>query len=138
VLLARQGDLGATSLILAAVALTGLHALRGVESLLAAYIRVRRRLPVVTRNIDLSGLDIPAAPPRLLMVDQTWRLLHLDLIPMVVGPISAATAVYEPFAVALAASVTASIAATFVLSRHAVARSFDTGRSRDPPSSASS
>jgi len=121
VLLARQGDLGTASLIIAAVALIGLHALRGVESLLAAYIRVRRRLPVVTRNIDLSGLDIPAAPPRLLMVDQTWRLLHLDLIPMVVGPISAATAVYEPFAVALAASVTASIAATVVLARHAAA-----------------
>jgi hypothetical protein len=40
---------------------------------------------------------------------------------MVVGPISAATAVYEPFAVALAASVTASIAATVVLGRHAAA-----------------
>src|SRR4029453_2872237 len=55
------------------------------------------------------------------MVDQTWWLLHLDLIPMVVGPISAATAVYEPFAVALAASVTAPIPATVVLGRHAAA-----------------
>jgi len=121
VLFAREGDLGTTALMLAAFGLIGLHALRGVESLLIAYIRVRRRLPVVTRNVDLSGLDIPDAPPRVLMVDQTWRLLHLDLLPMIVGPISAATGVYEPFAAALAASVTAAIVAVAVLGRHAAA-----------------
>lgn len=47
-------------------------------------IRNRRRLPVVTRNIDLAGLRIPDAPPAFLTNRAAEKMLHLDL-PVVVG-----------------------------------------------------
>jgi hypothetical protein len=42
-------------------------------------------MPVVTRNIDLSELRIPDAPPRLLIADHCRKMLHLDLAPLAGG-----------------------------------------------------
>lgn len=47
-------------------------------------IRNRRKLPVVTRNVDLSGLRVPDAPPVFLTNRAAEKMLHLDL-PVVVG-----------------------------------------------------
>lgn len=120
-LLSRTGDLGTTALTLAAVGLIGLHALRGVHTLLVAYVKARRQLPVVTRNIDLFGLRIPNPPPRLLVADHTWRLLHLDLPPMILGAVGAITGVYAPLGVALVLVLVAALIGIAILSRHAVA-----------------
>lgn len=42
-------------------------------------IRIRRALPVVVRNLDLSGAGIPKSPPGLLYHRVLRKLLHLDL-----------------------------------------------------------
>ena len=67
-----------------ALGVMALHGLRAVYSALAIYVSQRRRLPVVTRNVDLSELRIPDPPPRLLTVNHSWKMLFLD-VPAVMG-----------------------------------------------------
>ncbi|HEY7485208.1 MAG TPA: hypothetical protein VH912_12165 [Streptosporangiaceae bacterium] len=91
VLLARLGDPDATWYIVFAAGLVGLHGLRALHSSLALYVVRRRRLPVVTRGIDLAELRIPDAPPRLLAERHVRTLLHLDVFPLA-GAVAGAVA----------------------------------------------
>jgi hypothetical protein len=72
-------------LALFAGGLLGLHVLRAVYAGLVVYVNQHRKMPVVTRNIDLSELRIPDAPPRLLIADHTRKMLHLDVAPLAGG-----------------------------------------------------
>ena len=56
---------------------------------LTTLIKLRRRLPVATRNVDLSGVRIPDAPPLWLTSRAAEKMLHLD-IAAVVGLLVAA------------------------------------------------
>jgi hypothetical protein len=95
-----------------AVGLFGLHVVRGVYSALVIYVNRRRLLPVVTRNLDLSELRIPDAPPRLLAVEHTKKMLYLDVVPVAGGLASALTTnmvwALAGLALALAAGVAGS------------------------------
>ena len=84
VLLARVLDADAGQFAAFTLGLMSLHGLRAVYSALAIYVNQRRRLPVVTRNVDLSELRISDPPPRLLTVNHSWKMLFLD-VPAVMG-----------------------------------------------------
>jgi len=79
VLLARVLDADAKQFAAFTLGVMSLHGLRAVYSALAIYVVQRRRLPVVTRNIDLSELRIPDQAPSLLTVNHSWKMLFLDL-----------------------------------------------------------
>lgn len=55
------------------------YALQAPHGALVTLIRLRRRMPVVTRNIDLGKLNIPAAPPKRLLNRSAEKMLHLDV-----------------------------------------------------------
>ncbi|WP_308295904.1 hypothetical protein [Streptomyces sp. ISL-96] len=55
------------------------YALQAPHGALVTLIRLRRRMPVVTRNIDLGKLRIPAAPPKRLLNRSAEKMLHLDV-----------------------------------------------------------
>ena len=84
VLLARVLNADAVQFAAFTLGLMALHGLRAVYSALAIYVNQRRRLPVVTRNVDLSELRISDPPPRLLTVNHSWKMLFLD-VPAVMG-----------------------------------------------------
>ncbi len=83
-LLARVLNADAVQFAAFTLGVMALHGLRAVYSALAIYVSQRRRLPVVTRNVDLSELRIPDPPPRLLTVNHSWKMLFLD-VPAVIG-----------------------------------------------------
>ncbi|GGT61506.1 hypothetical protein [Streptomyces purpureus] len=88
-LLARE-NLAEQPLFYAAVAgFLGFYALQAPQGALATLIRMRRTLPVVTRNVDLHGVRIPDAPPKALLNRSAEKMLHLD-IPAMAGVIYAA------------------------------------------------
>jgi hypothetical protein len=63
------------------IAFYGLQAPHGA---LVTLIRNRRRLPVATRNVDLSSrIRIPDAPPHPLMHRSAEKVLHLDVFAVV-------------------------------------------------------
>ncbi|WP_406215909.1 hypothetical protein [Streptomyces canus] len=68
-----------------AVLVTGLAVLSAHFLLVMMYsalhhaIRRRRILPVIVRNLDMSGIDIPERPPAYLYRRFLRKLLHLDL-----------------------------------------------------------
>ncbi|MFF4979571.1 hypothetical protein ACFY3O_05805 [Streptomyces sp. NPDC001046] len=63
------------------IAFYGLQAPHGA---LVQLIRNRRRMPVVTRNVDLSSrIRIPDAPPYVLLHRSAEKMLHLDLAAVV-------------------------------------------------------
>jgi hypothetical protein len=70
-LLVRQGHAGGAGFVILALGLLGLHGLRGAYSALTLYVIRRRRLPVVTRGMDLTGLRIPDAPHPMLTTRHT-------------------------------------------------------------------
>jgi hypothetical protein len=74
--------------------LLGLHAVRAGYSALVVTMNQHRKMPVVTRNIDLGKLRIPDAPPRRLAVEHTRKMLQLDLAPMAGGLAWALTATF--------------------------------------------
>ncbi|WP_257136790.1 hypothetical protein [Streptomyces sp. f150] len=90
ILLLARLDLAESPLFYAAVAcfliFYGLQAPHGAMTTL---IRLRRTMPVVTRNVDLHAVRIPDAPPGALMRRSAEKMLHLD-IPAVVGVLIAA------------------------------------------------
>lgn len=89
VLLLSRLDLAEQTLFYVAVGgfllIFGLQAPHGA---LATLIRLRRTMPVVTRNVDLHGLRIPNAPSKALLNRSSEKMLHLD-IPAVVGVLAA-------------------------------------------------
>jgi hypothetical protein len=74
-----------------------LFGLQAPHGALATLIKLRRTMPVVTRNVDLHGLKIPDAPPRALLRRSAEKLLHLD-IPAVAGVLIAARTHQNVFA----------------------------------------
>ncbi|MFB9832170.1 hypothetical protein [Actinoallomurus acaciae] len=84
-LLVRQGHAGDTVFAVLALGLLGLHALRGLYSGLTLYVIRRRRLPVVTRGLDLTGLRIPDAPSPQLTTRHARTMLHLDVLPVILA-----------------------------------------------------
>ncbi|MFD4587501.1 hypothetical protein ACFWOY_17210 [Streptomyces sp. NPDC058423] len=92
-LLARAG-LAEEPLFYAAVACFLLfYALQAPHGALSTLIRLRRTMPVVTRNVDLHTVRIPDAPPRALLRRSGEKMLHLD-IPAMAGVVVAAATGY--------------------------------------------
>ncbi|MCQ0022695.1 hypothetical protein M4914_06830 [Streptomyces somaliensis DSM 40738] len=90
-LLARE-SLAEQPLFYAAVACFLLsYGLQAPHGALTTLIRLRRTLPVVTRNVDLHGVRIPDAPPHALLHRAGEKMLHLDL-PAVAGTLAAVAA----------------------------------------------
>ncbi|AWK08639.1 hypothetical protein SSP531S_14860 [Streptomyces spongiicola] len=88
-LLARTG-LAEGPLFYAAVAFFLLfYGLQAPHGALTTLIRLRRTMPVVTRNVDLHAVRIPDAPPRALLRRSGEKMLHLD-IPAMAGVVVAA------------------------------------------------
>jgi hypothetical protein len=87
---------------------TGLVALQGARAAysgLALYVSRRRRLPMVTRNVDLSALRIPDGPAGWLVEGHVRRFLYLD-VPALAGLM---IAVLTGAAAAAAAGLTLSL-----------------------------
>lgn len=65
------------------------YGLQAPHGALTTLIRLRRVMPVVTRNVDLHAIRIPDAPPRALLHRAGEKMLHLD-IPVFAGVLIAA------------------------------------------------
>ncbi|MER6441012.1 hypothetical protein ABT275_32175 [Streptomyces sp. NPDC001185] len=89
VLLARAGEGVSDAFVLAALGFLVVQALRVAYAGLLLYVWWCRRLPAVTRNVDLSAMRIPNAPPHWLMDLYRGPLALVDL-PLVVGAAVAA------------------------------------------------
>ncbi|MEV6865077.1 hypothetical protein AB0M44_29230 [Streptosporangium subroseum] len=83
-LLARGATLDTGWIAAVAIGLMFLHVVRAAHSSAVVLVTQRRRLPMLTRGINLSPLRIPAPPPRLLTRQHTRTMLHLD-VPVVAG-----------------------------------------------------
>ncbi|MGW1029255.1 hypothetical protein ACWD4J_37195 [Streptomyces sp. NPDC002577] len=70
--------------LLAATTFALFYFLQVPQSLLLARIKRARRLPVLTRNIDLGALHIPDTPSPLLTVRGYEKIMHAD-VPAVAG-----------------------------------------------------
>jgi hypothetical protein len=90
VLLARVVSRG-SALVAFAAGLMALHMARAAYSALVIYVKRRRALPVVTRNVDLSELRIPDAPPLWLVQNYAKKMLYLDALPVAGGLVTALT-----------------------------------------------
>ncbi|MFH9609041.1 hypothetical protein [Streptomyces sp. NPDC017448] len=90
ILLLARLDLAESPLFYAAVACFLLfYGLQAPHGALTTLIRMRRTMPVVTRNVDLHAVRIPDAPPGVLVRRSAEKMLHLD-IPAVAGVLIAA------------------------------------------------
>lgn len=90
ILLLARLDLAESPLFYSAVACFLLfYGLQAPHGALTTLIRLRRTMPVVTRNVDLHAVRIPDAPPGVLLRRSAEKMLHLD-IPAVVGILIAA------------------------------------------------
>ncbi|AGJ54900.1 putative integral membrane protein [Streptomyces sp. PAMC 26508] len=90
ILLLARLDLAEEPLFYAAVAcFLVFYGLQAPHGALTTLIKLRRTLPIVTRNVDLHAVRIPDAPPRSLLYRSSEKMLHLDL-PAVVGVLVAA------------------------------------------------
>ncbi|MGW7052739.1 hypothetical protein [Streptomyces sp. NPDC054887] len=78
-LLARMQLADQTIFYVTIAALLLFYALQAPHGALVTLIRLRRRMPVVTRNIDLGTLHIPPAPPQGLLNRSAEKMLHLDV-----------------------------------------------------------
>lgn len=82
ILLLVRTDAG-TGLLTAAVAsFTLYYVLQVPQSVLLARVRRSRKLPVATRNIDLTGLNLRDAPPRTLTTRAFEKSMHTDTLAM--------------------------------------------------------
>ncbi|MET9529543.1 hypothetical protein ABZY02_03075 [Streptomyces sp. NPDC006649] len=59
------------------------YGLQAAHGTLTTLIRLRRVMPVVTRNVDLGAIPIPGPPPRRLLNRAAEKMLHLDVFAMV-------------------------------------------------------
>ncbi|WP_245797749.1 CDP-glycerol glycerophosphotransferase family protein [Mangrovactinospora gilvigrisea] len=81
-------------------------------------IRLRRVMPIVVRNLDLSGIRIPKAPSALLYQKYLRRLLHLD-VPAHAGVLAALWKGEWRYAgLGFAASLLLTVLAVLLLARH--------------------
>ncbi|MET7481050.1 hypothetical protein ABZT17_42940 [Streptomyces sp. NPDC005648] len=127
VLLARAGEGGSRAFVVAALGFLAVQALRMGYAGLLLYVWWCRRLPAVTRNIDLSEVRIPDAPPHRLMDLYRGPLSFIDL-PLVAGAAVAAEAGARWAAGGAAGAVLAGVVAVILLavpawrSRHLAAK----------------
>jgi CDP-glycerol glycerophosphotransferase (TagB/SpsB family) len=70
------------------------YGLQVPQGVLTTMIRLRRTMPVVTRNVDLHAIRIPDAPPKILVQRPGEKMLHLDLPGLVGVLIGAQTGQY--------------------------------------------
>ncbi|MFG2589349.1 hypothetical protein OG379_13285 [Streptomyces sp. NBC_01166] len=82
-LLSRMGYGEAALFYVTVACLLAFYGLQAPQSAIVTLIRLRRKLPVVTRNIDLSAVAIGDAPPRRLMSRPAEKMLHLDLFALI-------------------------------------------------------
>jgi hypothetical protein len=82
-LLVRQGHADDGLFVELTLGLLGLHALRGAYSALTLFVARKRRLPLLTRGIDLSELAIPDAADAMLTTRHIRTMLRLD-VPVLV------------------------------------------------------
>ncbi|WP_229891086.1 hypothetical protein [Streptomyces lavendofoliae] len=87
-LLAREGSADQPLFYAAVACFLLFYGLQAPQGALATLIRLRRTMPVVTRNIDLNAVRIPDAPPQALLNRSAEKMLHLD-IPAMAGVIAA-------------------------------------------------
>ncbi|WP_339129318.1 hypothetical protein WJM95_10490 [Streptomyces sp. f51] len=85
VLLLARLDLSDNMVFYAAIAcFLAFYGFQAPHGALITLIRLRRKMPVATRNVDLgSRLRIPDAPPRGLLSRSAEKMLHLDLVAVV-------------------------------------------------------
>ncbi|MEV6654320.1 hypothetical protein [Streptomyces sp. NPDC051219] len=92
ILLLARMDMAQDQIFYATVAcfllLFGISAPHGA---LATLIRLRRTMPISTRNVDLTPLRIPDSPPRWLLNRSAEKMQHLD-IPAMAGILAAVAA----------------------------------------------
>ncbi|MFJ7491930.1 hypothetical protein ACIQZB_11860 [Streptomyces sp. NPDC097727] len=82
-LLSRMGYGEQTLFYVTIACLLAFYGLQAPQSAMVTLIKLRRKLPVVTRNIDLEQVRIPDAPSTLLMNRPAEKMLHLDIFAMV-------------------------------------------------------
>ncbi|MFF8692577.1 hypothetical protein ACF08W_10255 [Streptomyces sp. NPDC015144] len=82
-LLSRMGYGEETLFYVTVACLLAFYGLQAPQSAMVTMIRLRRKLPVATRNIDLSAVRIADAPKPLLMSRPAEKMLHLDVFAMV-------------------------------------------------------
>lgn len=80
VLLATSEVVATSWLVIFAIAMVTARGLHALTTGLQTYITSRRRLPVLTRNIDVSSLQIPDAVAPLWMSPQARLLWEVDLL----------------------------------------------------------
>ncbi|WP_198587219.1 hypothetical protein [Glycomyces xiaoerkulensis] len=97
--LAATGEIGFGPVVLAAVASVAFYGLQAVHGGLVAVVRKTRRLPISTKNIDLSGMKISDAPPAVLLNRAGDKILHMDL-PLIAGLLATAATGRASFGVA--------------------------------------
>ncbi|MEV0037524.1 hypothetical protein [Streptomyces sp. NPDC050804] len=84
VLLVARSGLGEDRIFyVTVVAVLVFYGLQAPHGAIVTLLRLRRRLPVVTRNIDLGAIRIPDAPPPWLLNRSAEKMLHLDVFAMV-------------------------------------------------------
>lgn len=120
-LAAQMGTLSGGAITAIGIGLMSLHAVRGAQALFALYLTRRRRLPVATRNVDLSELRIPDAPPSVLVSRNIRRLLYLDVLPVAGLTVAAATGVASVGYAGAAASLLVGLTATVATMWYALA-----------------
>lgn len=80
-LLARVPEVGIELFYGAIACFILFYGLQATHGAFVELIRLRRKMPVVTRNIDLgSRIRIPDAPPQWLVNRSAEKMLHLDLV----------------------------------------------------------
>ncbi|MEV7089591.1 hypothetical protein AB0O07_27500 [Streptomyces sp. NPDC093085] len=84
VLLVARSGLGEDRIFYVTVVMVLLfYGLQAPHGAIVTLLRLRRKLPVVTKNIDLAAIRIPDAPPRWLLDRPAEKMLHLDVFAMV-------------------------------------------------------
>ncbi|MGD1225279.1 hypothetical protein AB9Q10_43450 [Streptomyces krungchingensis] len=93
VLLLARLELSDSLVFYAAIAcFLAFYGFQAPHGALITLIRLRRKMPVATRNVDLaSRIRIPDAPPRRLLSRSAEKMLHLDLAAVVGVLVTAAT-----------------------------------------------
>ncbi|NUR83311.1 MAG: hypothetical protein HOY71_04400 [Nonomuraea sp.] len=76
-----------------ALGLFALHGVRAVQTALAMrFKRTLTELPITTRNLDVSALNLPKMPPEFLVNYRGVRFLYLDALPVAGAAFGAAVA----------------------------------------------
>ncbi|MEU3251604.1 hypothetical protein [Streptomyces sp. NPDC006997] len=121
--LAQRMGASATVLVLGLAAFSVHFAIVMLYSAVHRGIRVRRTLPVMVRNLDMSGAGIPKQPPAYLYRRFLRKLLHLD-VPAQAGLLAALVVdhtypAYAGFALMTALAALALVALLWQLRRAA-------------------